>query len=86
MSVTSHRKAFCIALAAALAGSVTPSTATGLQAEVDQGLAAGDQPVTVSLVLRLRNEAALEAYALQTATPGNPNFQKFISTAEFAQR
>lgn len=86
MHVKLHRKAFSIALAAMLAGAAATSAAGGLQAEADQGLAASNQQVTVSLVLRLRNEAALEAYAMQTATPGNPNFQRFISTAEFAQR
>ena len=86
MHVKLHRKAFSIALAAVLAGITATSAAGGLQEETDQGVAASNQQVTVSLVLRLRNEAALEAYAMQTATPGNPNFQKFISTAEFAQR
>jgi subtilase family serine protease len=86
MLVKSHRKALSIALAALLAGAAASAAATGLQEELDQGLAASDQKVTVSLVLRLRDQAALEAYAQQTATPGSPYFQKFLSTAEFARR
>ncbi len=68
------------------AGVATSAAATGLQADVDQGLAPTDQNVTVSLVLRLRDEAKLENYIRQTATPGSANFQKFLTTAEFAQR
>jgi kumamolisin len=57
-----------------------------LQAATDQGLAPTDQNVTVSLVLRMRNEQGLEQYVQQTATSGSANFQKFLTTAEFANR
>jgi subtilase family serine protease len=69
-----------------LAGAATSVAAGGLQADTDQGLAASNQNVTISLVLKLRNQAALETYIQQTVTPGNANFQKFLSTAEFASR
>lgn len=82
-----HRKSLAAALAAGLAGLITtPAAATGLQSEIDQGLVATSQNVTVSLVLRLRNQAALETYIQQTITPGSAHFRKFLSTAEFAQR
>lgn len=86
MRVNLHRKTLALTLAAMLAGVATSTTAGGLQAFADQGLAPTDQNVTVSLVLRLRHEAELKNYVRQTATPGSANFQKFLSTDEFAQR
>ncbi|HXS03325.1 MAG TPA: S53 family peptidase [Rhodanobacter sp.] len=86
MHLKLRRKALGITLAATLAGVATSATATGLQAATDQGLAPTDQAVTVSLVLRLRHEDQLENYVQQTATPGSANFQKFLTTAEFAAR
>ncbi len=86
MHMKLHRKVLTITLAAMLAGVATSVAATSLQADTDRGLAPTDQNVTVSLVLRLRHEAALEAYARQTATPSSANFQKFLTTAEFAER
>lgn len=81
-----RRKVLAISLAAMLAGAATSASAAGLQAVTDQGLAPTDQSVTVSLVLRLRHEAELENYVRQTATPGSANFQKFLTTAQFAER
>ncbi|MBN8947269.1 MAG: S8/S53 family peptidase [Rhodanobacter sp.] len=81
-----RRKVLAISLAAMLAGVATSVSAAGLQAVTDQGLAPTDQSVTVSLVLRLRHEAELENYVRQTATPGSANFQKFLTTAQFAER
>ncbi|MGB3462492.1 MAG: S53 family peptidase [Rhodanobacter lindaniclasticus] len=81
-----RRKVLAISLAAMLAGAATSVSAAGLQAVTDQGLAPTDQSVTVSLVLRLRHEAELENYVRQTATPGSANFQKFLTTAQFAER
>lgn len=81
-----RRKVLAISLAAMLAGTATSVSAAGLQAVTDQGLAPTDQSVTVSLVLRLRHEAELENYVRQTATPGSANFQKFLTTAQFAER
>jgi kumamolisin len=86
MHLKLHRKVLAATFAAILAGLATSVTAAGVQTDIDQGLAATDQPVTVSLVLRLRQEAELEAYAQQTAAPGSANFQKFLTTAEFADR
>jgi subtilase family serine protease len=81
-----RRKALAFSLAAMLAGVATSVSAAGLQAVTDQGLAPTDQNVTVSLVLRLRHEAELENYVRQTATPGSANFQKFLTTGQFAER
>ncbi|MEO8809156.1 MAG: S53 family peptidase [Rhodanobacter sp.] len=86
MHVNLHRKTIAITLAAMLAGFATSAAATGLQSDTDQGVAPTDQTVTVSLVLRLRHQAELETYIQQTATPGSANFQKFLTTAEFANR
>ncbi|HZX69867.1 MAG TPA: S53 family peptidase [Rhodanobacter sp.] len=86
MHVNLHRKALALTLAAMLAGVATSAGAGGLQADTDQGLAPTDQNVTVSLVLRLRHEAQLETYVSQTAIPGSAHFQKFLTTAEFADR
>ena len=86
MHVNLHKKALAFTIAAMLAGVATSVAATGLQANSDQGLAPTDQNVTVSLVLQLRHEAELENYIRQTATPGSSNFQKFLTTAEFAER
>ncbi|MEO9078618.1 MAG: protease pro-enzyme activation domain-containing protein, partial [Rhodanobacter sp.] len=86
MHVKLHRKVLVATLAAVLVGLAIPATAAGVNTDIDQGLAATNQPVTVSLVLRLRHEAELEGYARQTATPGSANFQKFLTTTEFAER
>ena len=86
MQLILRRKALVLGLAAMLAGAAGPLYAGGLQAVTDQGLAPTDQNITVSLVLRLRHEAELENYVRQTATPGSANFQKFITTAQFADR
>ena len=86
MHVNPHKKILAITLAAMLAGAASSASASGLQAFADQGLAPTDQNVTVSLVLRLRHEAELENYVRQTATPGSANFQKFLTTEQFAQR
>jgi subtilase family serine protease len=81
-----RRKVLAISLAAMLAGAATSVSAAGLQAVTDQGMAPTDQNVTVSLVLRLRHEAELENYVRQTATPGSANFQRFLTTRQFAER
>lgn len=86
MLVKLHRNVLAATLATMLASFATSATASGLEPATDQGLAANDQKVTVSLVLRLRNEAALEKYIQETATPSSRNFQKFLTTAEFADR
>lgn len=86
MSVNIHRKSLAAALAVVLATAAGSATGAGLQAATDQGLAPTDQNVTVSLVLRMRNERDLETYVQQTATPGSAHFQKFLTTAEFANR
>ncbi|MDQ0190359.1 peptidase S53 [Alicyclobacillus cycloheptanicus] len=44
-----------------------------------------DQPVTVSIILKTRNESQLDTYIQQTVTPGSPNYRKFLTTQQFAQ-
>jgi subtilase family serine protease len=53
---------------------------------LDMGVARSSQPVNVTLMLKLHDEAGLERFIQQTVTPGSANFQKFLSTAEFARR
>jgi subtilase family serine protease len=80
-----RRRTFSVALAALLVAASLPALSDGLKV-ADLGLAASDQKATVSLVLRLRDQQALETYAEQAVTPGSANFQQFLSTAEFARR
>ena len=69
-----------------LAGTAFAATAGDARPGIDMGLARSSQPVNVTLMLGLRDEAGLERYIRQTVTPGSANFQKFLSTAEFARR
>ncbi len=43
-------------------------------------------PVSVSLILTVRNQAQLQQYISQTTTPGSAEFRKFLSTSEFANQ
>ncbi|MEP7186025.1 MAG: S53 family peptidase [Rhodanobacter sp.] len=86
MLVNVRQKSLVTAVVIVLAGFASSASGSGLQTATDQGLAPTDQNVTVSLVLRLRNQAALESYIQQTVTPSSSNFQNFITTAQFAQR
>ncbi|MEI6471223.1 MAG: S53 family peptidase [Holophagaceae bacterium] len=45
---------------------------------------AADQPQTISLVLKLRNQPALEAYIAQTVDPASASYHKFMTTEAFA--
>lgn len=79
------RKSLPLSLSLLLAGASTGALAATTPA-IDAGVAPADQTVHVTLILKLRNEAALENYVKETVTPGNPHFQQFLTTAQFAQQ
>lgn len=81
-----HPRLLAASLALVLATGMSPVIAGDMHPSVDMGLTAGNQPTSVVLMLGLRDEAGLENYIQQTVTPGSPNFQKFLTTAEFAKR
>ncbi|MEW9623924.1 S53 family peptidase [Rhodanobacter geophilus] len=81
-----HRKSLAGCLALLLAGVGTAAWAADVRPSVDMGLAVSSQPVHVTLILKLRHEAALQDYIQQTITPGSPHYRQFLSTAEFASQ
>ncbi|WP_054971089.1 S53 family peptidase [Alicyclobacillus ferrooxydans] len=79
------------AAAATPAMAATVSVSQGVAAPVAQsatvfGNTPTNQPVTVSIILNARNQSQLENYIQQTVTPGSPNYRKFLTTQQFAQR
>jgi subtilase family serine protease len=81
-----HRTALAASLALILSGLATLASAADTLPSTDMGAASNTQATTVTLMLRLHNQDALEQYIQDTVTPGNRNFQKFISTADFASK
>ena len=81
-----HRKLVAASLTLLLAGYATASLAAHPVAALDVGAANAAQPVEVTLVLQVHDQPALEQYVYQTVTPGNPHYQQFLSTAQFADR
>ena len=81
-----HRKLLAGSLALLLAGVTTASLADSPQADTDVGTAPSSQLLHVTLMLKLRNQEALQQYVQQTATPGNRNFQQFLTTSQFANQ
>ena len=61
-----------------------------LPATLDGATLVGDvdpaQPMSVAIVLPLRNAAAAEAFATAASTRGNPQFHHFLTPEQFAQR
>jgi kumamolisin len=86
MLAHTRRKTIAASLTLAFAGLATTAVAGNVQPVVDMGMAASSEPVHVTLVLQLHNQAALEGYIQQTVTPGSPHFQQFLSTSQFAQQ
>src|SRR5690348_16379646 len=80
-----HQKALAASLALLFAGAASAGQG-GTQSAVDLGLAASSQPANATLILKLRNEAQLENLIRQTVTPGNPNYHRFLTTRQFAER
>jgi subtilase family serine protease len=77
-------------LAASLAllftGVSTAAFASNAQPARDAGAANPAQKVNVTLVMQLHNQQALESYIYKTVTPGNANYHRFLTTAQFADR
>lgn len=86
MHARTRRKTLAASLALVLAGFSASTFATTPQDATDMGAAPASQAAHVTLILQLHNQAALEAFIQQTVTPGNPHFQQFLTTAQFAQK
>jgi subtilase family serine protease len=81
-----HRKSLPLSLGLLLAGLSTGAMAANASPAIDAGAAPATQNAQVTLVLKLRNQAALEDYIKQTVTPGSAHYQQFLSTSQFAQQ
>jgi kumamolisin len=81
-----HRKSLPLSLGLLLAGLSTGAIAANATPAVDAGAVPANQPVQVTLFMKLRNEAALEHYIKQTVTPGSAHYQQFLTTSQFAQQ
>jgi subtilase family serine protease len=79
-----HQKALAASFAVLFAGAA--AAAQTAQPAVDMGLAKASQPANVTLILKLRHEDQLENLIHQTVTPGNPNYHRFLTTRQFADR
>ena len=55
-------------------------------AQTDLGPTAGTETKTVSLALRVRDPAGLEAFIDSTVTPGHAQFRQFLTVEQFAER
>ena len=86
MHTNIHRKVLAASLALLLSGFATASFAGDLSPATDMGAAPASQPIHVTLMLKLRDRTALEQFVQQTSTQGSPNFQKFLSTRDFASQ
>ena len=81
-----HRTTLAASLTLLLATASTATFAAGMKPAADLGAAKANQKVNVTLVLKLRNQEQLEQYVQQTVTPGHPNFRRFLTTAQFADK
>ncbi|GAB3782438.1 S53 family peptidase [Dyella agri] len=81
-----HRKSLASCLALLFAGVGSTTLAADVRPSIDMGVATSSQPVHVTLMLKLRNEAALQDYIRQTITPGSAHYRQFLSTGEFASQ
>ena len=86
MHTNLQRKALATSLTLLLTGLSTASLAATAQAVTDLGATAKSQPVNVTLVLKLHNQAALEDYIKRTVTLGDPLYHQFLTTSQFADR
>jgi pseudomonalisin len=64
----------------------TATKALPMSAAVRLGAVPGSQPLSVSVVLAVRDPAALAAAAEAASTPGAPGFGRFLSPSEVAAR
>jgi len=51
-----------------------------------QGAAPAAQPISFDVVLRPRNQAALNAFTTAVSTPGSPQYRQFLTSAEYASQ
>jgi subtilase family serine protease len=86
MLKTFHRTSLATSAALLLCGFSTVSFAAGGSPPTDLGASNPNQPVNVTLVLGLHNQAALENFIYHTVTRGSPSFHRFLTTAQFADR
>ncbi|WP_430391213.1 S53 family peptidase [Dyella sp. 20L07] len=86
MRNTLHRKTLATSLALLLGGLSTASLAANGAAPADLGASNASQTVTVTLVLKLHNQAALEDYVQHTVTSGDPLYHQFLTTDQFSAR
>jgi subtilase family serine protease len=86
MLKTFHRTSLATSVALLLCGFSTVSFAAGGSPPTDLGASNPNQPVNVTLVLGLHNQAALENFIYHTVTRGSPSFHRFLTTAQFADR
>jgi kumamolisin len=79
--------ALCALPAAALAGKPFPTARTPAPQDLGALTAAGSgAPITVSVLLKLRDQAQLEALVAAQHQPGNAQFRHFLSPAQFQRR
>ncbi|HUW54520.1 MAG TPA: S53 family peptidase [Rhodanobacter sp.] len=81
-----HRKSLATSLALLLCGYATVGFAADSSAPTDLGASNPGQTMSVTLVLGLHNQAALERFVYSTVTRGSPEFHRFLTTEEFADR
>ena len=81
-----HRTSLAASVALLLGGFSTLSFAAGGSAPTDLGASNPGQTVSVTLVLGLHNQDALEKFIYSTVTRGSPSFHRFLTTAQFADR
>lgn len=86
MLATLHRKTLAASLTLLFATVSTASFAAGTEPAADLGAANANQQINVTLVLKLHNQEQLEQYVQDTVTPGRPNFRRFLTTAQFAEK
>ncbi|MEW9572441.1 protease pro-enzyme activation domain-containing protein [Rhodanobacter sp. Si-c] len=86
MFVKLHHKSLAGCLTLLLAGMGGTTLAADMRPSIDMGVATSSQPVHVTLLLKLRNETALQDYIRQTITPGSAHYRQFLSTSEFASQ
>ncbi|WP_243039178.1 S53 family peptidase [Dyella sedimenti] len=83
MHLNLHRKALAASLALLLGGF---ASATIAATPTDLGASNPSQTVNVTLVLGLRNASSLENFVYATVTQGNPQYHRFLTTDQFADR
>ena len=52
----------------------------------EQGAAPAAQPVSFDVVLRPRNQAALNTFTTAVSTPGSPQYRQFLTSAQYASQ